>query len=104
MATFVGLRYPVIISVTDFTNPDNLTNDLLILIFLLIKNHRLQMIQLDRNYLMFTKCDINIKQVFFIFHIMELSGDFKTIRSVKLIGTNWEHPVPISLAVQHLEN
>ena len=31
MATFVVLRHFVTILVTDFTNPDNLTNDLLIL-------------------------------------------------------------------------
>ena len=31
MATFVALRHPVITLVTDFTCPDNLTNDLLIL-------------------------------------------------------------------------
>ena len=31
MATFVALRHPVTILVTDFTNMDNLTNDLHIL-------------------------------------------------------------------------
>ena len=36
MATFVVLRNPVNILVTDFTNPENLTNDLLILNSLII--------------------------------------------------------------------
>ena len=36
MATFVILRHLVTILVTDFTNPDNLTNDLLILDFKII--------------------------------------------------------------------
>ena len=36
MATFVDLRHPVNILITDFTNPDNLTNDLLILNFLIM--------------------------------------------------------------------
>ena len=31
MATFFILKHPVTILVTDFTNPNNLTNDLLIL-------------------------------------------------------------------------
>ena len=31
MATFVALRHPVTILVTDVINPDNLTNNLLIL-------------------------------------------------------------------------
>ena len=30
MATFAALRHPVTIIVTDFTNPENLTNDLFI--------------------------------------------------------------------------
>ena len=30
MATLVGLRHPVTIFVTDFTSPDELTNDILI--------------------------------------------------------------------------
>ena len=34
MATFVALRHPVSILVTDFSNPDNLPEDLLILNFL----------------------------------------------------------------------
>ena len=37
MATFVALRYPVIILVTDFTDPNNFTNDILIINFFIIK-------------------------------------------------------------------
>ena len=33
MATSVGPRHPVTIGISDFTSPDNLTNDLLILNF-----------------------------------------------------------------------
>ena len=40
-ATFVILRHPGTILVTDFTNPDNLTNDLLILNSSIIKNKSL---------------------------------------------------------------
>ena len=37
MATFVVLRHSVTLLVTDFTNPDILTNDVLILNSLIIK-------------------------------------------------------------------
>ena len=33
MATFVILKHPVTILITDLTNPDNLTNDPLILMY-----------------------------------------------------------------------
>ena len=36
MATFVVIRYPVTIMITDFNNPENLTNGLLIHNFLII--------------------------------------------------------------------
>ena len=42
MATFVVLRHPVTILVTDLTNPDNLTNDLVLLKVLIINRSLLK--------------------------------------------------------------
>ena len=65
MATFVIIRYPVTIMITDFNNPENLTNDLLILnIFIALK-------QSDKKI----KCDNKIKQVFFIFNFKGTFSD-----------------------------
>ena len=47
MATFVVLKHPITVLVTDFTNPDNLTNDLLILKYLLFSSFFLHKLMVD---------------------------------------------------------
>ena len=65
MATFVILRHPFTILVTDLTNPNNLANAILILNFL--KNDCDTWSKVTKN-----KWDNKIKQVFYIFNTKEL--------------------------------
>ena len=76
MTTFVVLRHPVTSLVTIFTNPDNLTSDLLILkLFIINKSDdaiRYEIYHVPIAYVHELSVIIKIKQVFFIFNSKEL--------------------------------
>ena len=64
MAIFVVLRHPVNILVTDFTNPDNLTTDLLMLNSLIKKQiFGQQMMQLDKKSFILTTLEPSVNRV-----------------------------------------